>query len=336
MRNILRRLFLSFASAFFLFINVSGQPGAVSGELRVYFLNVGQGDAILIQCPTDEHFAVIDAGELNIRYPQSATRFRTSLDSFFQSRRMRIDLLVASHPHSDHTASMAHVLQRFDVVKYLDNGDAYESSTYENLAALVRVQQNAGLILYETVESASRAYPDFCPATNVRLEVVRPRDAFDDCGDRPNNCSVLLRLTYGKTSFLFVGDAEEELEHKALADKKTRRKINVDVLKVGHHGSHTSSTLEFLKVVSPRIAVISVGEPRTGSNKGFKHPRAETISNLNKSLKTKKVRNNINVEAYDSAAQSWITMSVKQGLFLTSIDGVVTIASDGKKVWKAQ
>src|SRR3989442_5564023 len=257
----MKRLFaLCVVRFFFLGISFS-QP--VHGNLEITFIDVGQADAIYIKCPTGEHSMLIDAGDT--RYPGSSAHFKAELPKLANPQG-KIDLAIASHPHADHIGSMKWVLEHFQVSKYLDDGQDYPSFLYNDLMDKVHELANANKLVYEPEDNAPADFVDFCPAPNVTAQVLLPDNEFVDCSN-PNNCSVVVRLDYDQTSFLFVGDAEKELEQKLLDNSKLKSKLDVDVLKAGHHGSNTSSTLEFVKAVSPRFVIVSVGQKNVGTNK---------------------------------------------------------------------
>lgn len=302
----------------------------VTGSLKVTFINVGQADAIFVECPTSDHFMLIDAADT--RYPGSAGMFKHFMDSIKQNVTSKINLVVASHPHADHIGSMKWVLQTFDVVNYLDNGDQYESATYDSLMALLYRQVESGDLLYEALETAQTDFVDFCPAMNVTTMILRPEDNLDNCSNA-NNCSVIIRLDYNTSSFLFVGDAEYESEEKLLHDKPVSRKLNVDVLKAGHHGSNTSSSYDFLKRISPKYIVVSVGEKDRGTNNGYRHPRLSSVEAFNRVLKTKAFRDE-EVQVYDTDNSRWVSKKVKARVYFTHLDGNVTIVTDGRQISK--
>jgi len=313
-----------------LWIPGFGSAQTVSGTLEVHFLNVGQGDAIYIICPTKEHAMLIDAGAK--RYTGSIAHFKLSLQNLTDQGSRSIDVAIATHPHDDHIGAMQWVLENYTVSKYLDNGDDYPSNIAEDLRDRVNKEVSDGTLVYESLESAPDKFIDFCPAVNVTATLLRPIHASASCNSsNANNCSVVVRLDYDQTSYLFVGDGEEELEGKLLQDPDTKRQLDVDVLKVGHHGSNTSSTWPFLRAVSPRYAVISVGKKGVATNKAYNHPRLETLNSLNKVLKSKTLRGE--VDAYDSENKEWTRKKIKARIYLTVEDGDVVVSTDGKAIW---
>ena len=300
----------------------------VSGELEVNYLNVGQADAILLFCPTGEHKILIDAGDT--RYPGSSVNFKTSMQNLL-SPGSTIDLVIASHPHADHIGNMKWVFENYKVSRYIDNGQEYDSNLYDTLMSIVYNQCSSGSLKYKPADYADADFTDFCPAENVASQILITDGLFDDCR-KPNNCSVVIKVIYNKTSFLFPGDAEEKEEDKLLADNDIRKKLNSDVLKAPHHGSGTSSTYEFLKKITPRYIVVSVGDKDVGTNSTYNHPQLETISNFNRILKTKKYRA-AKVNVFDHAHGKWVMRKTKERILFTNLDGNVVIVSNGSKIW---
>lgn len=140
----------------------------------------------------------------------------------------------------------------------------------------------------------------------------------------------MTKLTVGKTSFLFPGDAEEEQEQVRLKDSSITKQLEADVLKVSHHGSDTSSSEEFLDAVSPTWMVISADEKDVGTNKGYKHPRLSTVRNLLGFAGTKTTARTI--DAYDATKKQWKRPRIWGQLFVTARDGTVVLSTDGSSI----
>ena len=306
--------------------------GAQDARLEVHYIDVGQGDAILVRCPDNKHHLLIDSGELNSKYPKSADQFQAYLTKEFADRPLKINIVVASHPHSDHIGSLEWLLQKFTVGTYIDNGQKYDTALWARLDKLVRQRVKKGELEYVNGKKTEFTEVEFCP--EVKLEVMAPW-ALKDLSD-PNSRSVIVRLTYGEKSFLFVGDAHKDAE-KVLLDKlsdEQQAKLDVDVLKVGHHGSETSSGAQFVSAVSPAVAVISSGKKETGSNKKYKHPRwatVQTFLNHFKQLDKNDHRHSANdsIWVFDS---DWGQRQRRRGLCVTAKDGTVVVKSDGREL----
>lgn len=219
------------------------------GMLNVHFLDVGQGDSIFIELP-DEKTVLIDAGE---NYHGEGIKSYIADCGY-----SKIDYLVATHPHSDHIGSMSYIVRNMDIDSIYMPKAAANTKTYENLLESV---SNKGLRV-----TSAKAGLTIANEREYTIDVIAPVTI--DEKDL-NNCSAVIKLTYKDNSFLFTGDAETE-ELETITDE-----ISADVLKVGHHGSVTSTTEEFLNAVNPLYAVISAGE---GNSYG--HPHQETLDLL--------------------------------------------------------
>lgn len=242
----------------------------VLGELSVNFLNVGQGDAIYIRTP-DEVDVLIDGG------PDKSILNELGAVMPFWDR--AIDLVILTHPHSDHVAGLVEVLRRYKVKKILYTGVLHTAPDY--LAWLEEIK--AQKIPLEIVDKKS----EILLGSATKLEILSPQQSFlNKKVESLNNTSIVARLVYGDTDFLFTSDAEKEVENELLSDSSIT--LDSDVLKVGHHGSRSSSSLEFLTAVSPAIAVIQVGKDNS-----FEHPHGETLFNLQK-LKVTLLRTDLN------------------------------------------
>jgi Metallo-beta-lactamase superfamily len=246
----------------------------------------------------------------------------------------RIDLAVASHPHADHVGSMLWVLRNYRVGTYIDNGVQYDSATYRKLKAELQAQIRQRQLRYFSHDQAALEDQDFCRARNLNSKVLVPSRGYQRqlCDRNPNNCSVIVRMTYEAVSFLFPGDAEEEQEEILLEHPALKESLSANVLKVSHHGSDTSSSRAFLDAVSPEWMVISAGKKNVGTNKSFMHPRLATINNL---MTFAGAHNNPRyVDVYDSARKVWARKSIWGNLFLTGKDGQVVLSSNGSEIRK--
>ncbi|MCL2445385.1 MAG: MBL fold metallo-hydrolase [Oscillospiraceae bacterium] len=256
-------------------------------HVAVHFIDVGQGDAVLIAA--HGQFMLIDGGE------------RGNEDHVINYLRrqgvQRIDYLVATHPHSDHIGALANgVIDAFPIgtiiAPQLPQEITPTTRVYENFLAAVRRAIEAG---------TSAEYAEVgrvITLGNTEITILGPlRENIRNL----NNNSVVLRLDYGNTSALFTGDAERAAE-RDLADEYGRR-LQVCLLHVGHHGSHTSSHDFFLRYVAPVYAVLNVG-----LNNRHNHPRPEVMTRLRNTHAT---------------------------IFRTDIDGHVVMFSDGVQFWRA-
>lgn len=246
---ILTIIFMILAGAFELFQGtVAITP---SEDLKVHFLDVGQGDSIFIELPTNETIlidaSIKDASNKIINYLR-------------EENVSKIDYVFATHPHSDHIGGMSAVIKAFDIGQIYMPKAVTTTKTYENLLLTIK-DKNLKI-------KAAKAGNTIIDTDDLKLVVLAPNQ---DSYESLNNYSIVLKLTYKEKSFLFMGDAE------TLSEKEITGDIQADVLKVGHHGSRTSTSQAFLNKVNPSYAVISVG-----LNNDYKHPHQEVIDRLEK------------------------------------------------------
>lgn len=238
----------------FVALGVRTSTIAPEGELQVHFIDVENADCILVR--QGDFNLLIDAGDVGDD--------DTILDYLTRQGVEKLDLVIATHPHADHIGEMATVLEHVAVdrfiMSYMPQGKEPTTKVY--------------LSMLEMLDEKNIPVEDWEPGEvytigTAQLQILAPLEEDTD----PNAVSVVTRLTFGDRAFLFTGDAEEEVERQIL----TRGfDVKADVLKVGHHGSSTSTSDAFLRAVDPEIAVITCGE---GNSYG--HPHTETIQRLN-------------------------------------------------------
>jgi competence protein ComEC len=260
--------------------------GAPHGRLRVTFLDVGQGDSALVDLP-DGHAMLIDGGGI-VGSPVDIGS-RVVAPELRARRRDAIAVVALSHPHPDHFSGLPTGLAATPFAELWDTGQGEHESVGGLYAQLLAQARRSG---------AAVLRPDtLCGAHDVggaRVDVLAPCPRPDP--DRgPNDNSLVLRVAYGSSSVLFVGDAEHAEERDLLRMYGAR--LRSDLLKVGHHGSRTSSTPDFIAAVAPHDAVISAGV-----RNHFGHPTPQTL---------------------DTLARAGVR------IWRTDRDGAVTAASDG-------
>lgn len=226
------------------------------GNLHVHFLNVGQGDSILIRTPTASNI-LIDGGP--------GSKVVDELSSTLPFYENTIDLLVLTHPDKDHIEGTIDVLERFKVRQVLLTGASQQSSFYNAFLSQVD-SKNIPTIF-------ANSSTDLDLGHKIYLDIVYPTETLlGKTPDQPNNASINLRLLYGQNSLLLTGDIEAETEQKILA---TSQDIRARHLKVAHHGSKTSSTPEFLQAVSAQFAYI-----QAAPDNRFGHPHSQILDRL--------------------------------------------------------
>lgn len=230
-------------------------------DLEIHFIDVGQGDCSLIKW--EGASMLIDCGE---REQSEAV-----LKYLKKQGVKKLDYIIATHPHSDHIGGMGEIISEMEVDKVIApriSGDMTPTTkTYERF---LQALKDKSLKLTAAKPGTTYTLSDASAAEKVppKFEVLAPVEDYDDL----NNYSVVIRLTYGSTSYLFTGDAEKQAELDIL---QSGREIDSDVLKMGHHGSSTSSCVEFYEEVSPEICVIQCGE---GNSYG--HPHKEVMETV--------------------------------------------------------
>ncbi len=244
-------------------------PGPVSGKLVIRFLDIGQGDAELIQLPTGETI-LIDSGD----------RGKPTVDLLKSYGVKEINLAIATHPHADHIGEMRDVMRAFKVHELWDAGFNNPTSTYVNMLQEVKAQ---GVKFSTPKQGESRRFGD------VLVEVLHPGPVLPD--DNANNASIVVRLTFGNRRFLFTGDAEVQSWQQMLDTEKD--KLRADLLKAAHHGSSNGTTKDILDAVRPSIFTISCA---VGND--YHHPHPKVVGLL---------ENNQNIKPYRTDLQGTIT-----------------------------
>lgn len=246
-----------------------------NGDMLVaHFIDVGQGDANFIELPNGETM-LIDAG-----IQSSGDDIIEYIENLGYTD---IDYVVSTHPHADHIGGMALVIEAFNVENIYMPKAVSTSKTYENLLETI---QNRGLSI-----KTGRAGVEILNTDDLNIILLAPtKESYNNL----NNYSIVLKITYGDVSFVYTGDAEEESLEEITGNLKA------DVLKVGHHGSNTSTTKSFLEQVKPEYAIISVG-----AKNSYGHPNSSTLELL---------------EEYTN------------NIYRTDINGTVIIRSDGVNI----
>ncbi len=257
-------------------------------QLRVTVFDVGQGDASLIQTPNGKNI-LIDAGVWSPGYDSGSSIILPHLD---QAGVEKLDAVVLSHPHADHIGGILSLIEGVEIGVIYNSGFEYESNLYQNYLLLAQKHN----IPVESVKSGDVLTID--PA--ILMLVLGPEGP--RFNSDPNQHSVVLNVIYGESEFLFTGDAGEDQEERLIENYWDL--LDTDFLKVGHHGSRTSSLSSFLEEVTPEVAVISLAE-----RNWFNHPHPEAIQRLKES---------------------------EAKLYFTSKDKALVFVSDGKRIWREE
>lgn len=256
-----------------------------SGNLKVVFADVGQGDMTAITTPVG-HRVVVDGGP----DPQRAAEILGAELPFWDRD---VDMIVLTHPHSDHISGLNEILRRYNVGSVLERRQDFEGAEYAVWYDLVEAEGAAAI---KSAPGTRLSFPD-----GVAVEVLGPpTEILKGTASDVDNGSVIVRVTYGDRSFIITGDLFGEGE-AWLVD--SGQPLSTDVLRVAHHGSRTSSSQQFLDAVDPGVAIISVG-----SDNRFGHPAPEVVDRLNAVVQDSQV-------------------------FSTAERGSITFETDGQTLW---
>lgn len=249
-------------------------------NLLVHYIDVGQGDSILVQ--VNNKNLLIDAG------PKDS---QDKLMDYLKSQRIQnLDYVITTHPHEDHIGGMAEIIKNFNIGKFYAPKVTSNTKTFQNMMSELKNKNLKVRVIKAGMGN------DINLGENTKVEVFSPvSEKYSDL----NDYSPIMKITYGKTSFLFTGDAGKLVEKEVL---QKGYDVKADVLKLGHHGSTTSTGKDFLSRVNPKTGVISVGV-----NNDYGHPHKETLQLLQQA----------NIKVYR-----------------TDKDGTIVLSSNGVKIIK--
>lgn len=268
----------------FTWNDLNKTTGALNGPVNpdssfsIYYLDVGQGDCTIIK--SNDNVMMIDTSTKNHTLDIQEALKSLSIE--------KIDYLVITHQHDDHMGSAKDIIDKYEVANIimpkLSDINMVTTTGYESLLKSI-ANRNVNAIPATVGESFKLG--------DATVQIFSPSQQDEDL----NNMSVVLKVVYGETSFIFQGDAEKTVEKQLL---NSDYDLNADVIKLGHHGSNTSSTEKYLKAVNPQYAIISCG-----ADNSYGHPHDEVIDRLK--------NNNIS-------------------FFVTAQTGDVTVTSDGENI----
>lgn len=242
--------------------------------LKVHYLDVGQGDSIFIELPNNETM-LIDAAE--------SYQSENIINYLKNLNYQKIDYVIGTHPHTDHIGGLKDIINTFEIGKIYMPKVVSTTKTYESLLMAIK-DKNLKI-------NTAKAGTSIIDTNALKINILAPNNS---TYTELNNYSVVTKITYGTTKFLFMGDAEK------LSENEIKEDVTADVIKIGHHGSNTSSSIDFIKKVNAKYGIISVG-----LNNKYNLPKEETITN-------------------------WENSGTK--IYLTSINGTITAISDGTNI----
>ena len=242
--------------------------------LKVHYLDVGQGDSIFIELPNNETM-LIDAAE--------SYQSENIINYLKNLNYQKIDYVIGTHPHTDHIGGLKDIINTFEIGKIYMPKVVSTTKTYESLLMAIK-DKNLKI-------NTAKAGTTIIDTDTLKINILAPNNS---TYTELNNYSAVSKITYGTTKFLFMGDAEK------LSENEIKENVTADVIKIGHHGSNTSSSIDFIKKVNAKYGIISVG-----LNNKYNLPKEETITN-------------------------WENSGTK--IYLTSINGTITTISDGTNI----
>lgn len=242
--------------------------------LKVHYLDVGQGDSIFVELPNNETM-LIDAAE--------SYQSENIINYLKNLNYQKIDYVIGTHPHTDHIGGLKDIINTFEIGKIYMPKVVSTTKTYESLLMAIK---NKNLKI-----NTAKAGTSIIDTDTLKINILAPNNSIYT---ELNNYSVVTKITYGTTKFLFMGDAEK------LSENEIKENVTADVIKIGHHGSNTSSSIDFIKKVNAKYGIISVG-----LNNKYNLPKEETITN-------------------------WENSGTK--IYLTSTNGTIRASSDGTNI----
>lgn len=242
--------------------------------LKVHYLDVDQGDSIFIELPNNETM-LIDAAE--------SYQSENIINYLKNLNYQKIDYVIGTHPHTDHIGGLKNIINTFEIGKIYMSKVVSTTKTYESLLMAIK-DKNLKI-------NTAKAGTSIIDTDTLKINILAPNNSIYT---ELNNYSVVTKITYGTTKFLFMGDSEKLIENEI------KENVTADVIKIGHHGSNTSSSIDFIKKVNAKYGIISVG-----LNNKYNLPKEETITN-------------------------WENSGTK--IYLTSTNGTIRASSDGTNI----
>ena len=242
--------------------------------LKVHYLDVGQGDSIFVELPNNETM-LIDAAE--------SYQSENIINYLKNLNYQKIDYVIGTHPHTDHIGGLKDIINTFEIGKIYMPKVVSTTKTYESLLMAIK-DKNLKI-------NTAKAGTSIIDTDALKINILAPNNS---TYTELNNYSVVTKITYGTTKFLFMGDAEK------LSENEIKENVTADVIKIGHHGSNTSSSIDFIKKVNAKYGIISVG-----LNNKYNLPKEETIT-------------------------KWENSGTK--IYLTSTNGTIRASSDGTNI----
>ncbi|WP_298166605.1 MBL fold metallo-hydrolase [Novosphingobium sp.] len=321
-----------------------------AGQLVVHYIDVDQANAALLEFPCGA--VLIDAGS---RGDEAETKLLAYLEAFFARRSDlggKLAAIFVTHTHIDHNASLDKLVMKYRVGSYIHNGVARGSGRANAKWMLAHARETSPAIAFRAVseadvEAAGTAGltdniidPIACPTIDPRIRVLaggrelpdgtefRPSDWGDEDIENGNNHSLVIRVDFGQSSFLFPGDLENAGISDLLARYAGTTLLDTDVLEVSHHGAANGTTAAFLSAVSPQVAVMSMGSPMTQEKWtawAYGHPRKATSDLLYAAVTRKRPSKSVMVA---TKTKTFVPFAMDRAIYATGWDGTIDVKAD--------
>ncbi len=320
---------------------------AASQVMYAHYINVGQGDATLLQFPCGT--VLIDAGAQDKEHVNKLVSY---LDSFFDKNNQynnTINTVIITHTHIDHTRALREIANKFTINNYIDNGQLEgpgtsnpkwirKVATNKKITIKVIVDDNITSLKTKNGLTSSVIDPVSCASIDPVIRIISSKLDVNPgwthtSFDNKNNHSIVIRVDFDEASFLFTGDLQQDAIATLLDYYNKTNILDVDVYQVGHHGSHNATTKELLEKMSPDIAVISMGKWDFGRNTSkqfstwfYGHPRIDVLNELGKQIKR---RRSYTVEVAGAiGAKKFRPYKVSKAIYGTGWFGTVIIRAN--------
>jgi competence ComEA-like helix-hairpin-helix protein len=340
----------------FLLASLTCFTPAFAEEMRLHFIDVGQGNATIVEFPCAA-MLIDTGGEMNGDF-DSNEALVTYLDDFFKSRpdlNKTFASLILTHAHIDHTRGVKNVLSRYKILNAVTNGHESGSGKFGQIALHKKVVDgeetadpgdDVGYVAAVVTDipadkglTGAIIDPVKCANVDPKVTVLwgaTPRNADWSASDfrNENNHSVVVRIDFGKSSVLFTGDLEEAAIPGLVAHYRNSGLLSVDVYEVGHHGSHNATTEQLLRAMKPHIAVISMGDSSRQAMWtawAYGHPRRVTIDLLQRFVKDTAPARNLPVA---DGAKQFRRAKITRAIYGTGWAGSIVLEADTDGNWK--
>jgi competence protein ComEC len=350
-QKLFRQLFTLMSLQLLFFCGYSQPPSG--NQMQAHFINVGQADAALLEFPCGA--VLIDAGAQDTLTRHALIQY---LHHFFARRtdlNNTLDLVVISHDHIDHDFALGQVAQNFHIKNYVDNGHSGKRSGEPNQGNMEKLARSTGIHYespsYEQVTAGgnhkgftdSVINPVHCSAISPQIFILSGRfESPSDLGAadfaNENNHSMVVRVDFGKASFLFTGDLEAAGDLKLINYYQSTSELDVDVWKVSHHAAVNGTNAAWVNALTPKYAVISCGKwfdgdhtPNMFNTYHYGHPRTSTLNFLAAAIPGNRIPLDTAIVAFNGVKTNNVKMNITKNIYCTAWDGNITITatSDG-------